>query len=406
MKHPKKTPQDQASVRERTGRQLRGDMVTARAGVLDRDGMRALALKHPTQFMARFEDMVARREITMGTVGSLRGLFQALNDVMVETVAEIGGVEIRTTTSAFPLAMGSLMVAALNDSYAAVPSVMDELVTDMESNKKFTHIAKLQHQVHGAIDVAEGADFPLISAGESFHVIGNKRRGFRWRVTQETLDEDDVGVTDMFLRDAGEYAAELNEERGLDKVTDQFSDVYRPNGAATALFSSTANTPGTQAPTGTMVASNAIVDASNLERMRAVLVAQTNTRGRRIGVPLNSEGILLVPDALAGVVSTITGSENTPGEDNAKNPWGPKGLYQPRVLSTPKLDDLSTSQAYMGFPKRIFIRKWKLRVETVSVIRDQLEFLRNRCAYEARVAWDMEIGARDYVGWVKSKATA
>lgn len=402
MKFPKNN--DKGPARTRPGRQLRPDLVAARAGSLDRDGMRALAQKHPAQFMARFEDLVARGEITIGSIGSMRGLFQALHDVMVETHAEIGGAQIRTTTSAFPLAMGSLMVAALNDAYASVPSVMDELVTDMDSNKKFTHIAKIHHEVHDAIDVKEGDDFPLIGAGESFAVIGHRRRGFRWKLTQEALDEDDVGATAMFLAEAGEYASELNEERGLDKVTDRNSDVYRPNGAAVALFSATADTPGPQTPNGTMVTGNVLVDDSDLENVRALLVSQRNTRGRRISLPLNSEGVILAPDALAPKLSKLTGSEMIPGNENELNPWGPRGSYQPRTITTPKLDDLSTTDFFMGFPKRIFVRKWKLRVETVTVVRDPVEYLRSRSAFEARVAWDMEIGARDYVGWVKSRA--
>jgi hypothetical protein len=377
---------------------LRSDLSVGRSG-LDFDGLRTLAQKYPNQFMARFEDLVAQRKITLAQLGSLRALFRSLLDVKVETRVDVAG-ELRTvTTSAFPLAMGSLMVAALNDAYAAVPTIGDALVTDMDSNKKFTHIAKLNHQVHEQVNTSEGAEFPLISAGESFAVIGHKRRGFRWKVTQETLDEDDVGIIAMFLREAGEFAAELNEELLLDRVTDRKGSassaaapyVYQPNGSGTALF-----VDGTSRKI-----SNPLVSEANLEALRLLLTAQTNTRGRRIGVSLN-DAVLLVPDALVNKASSLTRSEMVPGNPNEINPWGPRGLYQPKVLSTPKLDDISTSAYYLGQPQKIFVRKWKLRVETATVTMDALEFLRSRTAYEARVAWDCEIGARDNKGWVQS----
>lgn len=394
----------------RKGPKLRADFVASRQGTLDAGGLRDMAKAHPEQFMARFEDLVASGKITLRELGSIKALFRALLDVEVKSRVDVLGEVREITTAAFPLAMGALMVAALNDAYAAVPTIGDELVTDMDSNKKFTHVAKLHHEVHGKVDVKEADEYPLISAGESFHVIGSKRRGFRWKLTQETLDEDDVGVIAMFLSEAGEYAAELNEEQLLDRVSDRYGSaatpiepyVYRPNGSGTAFFKVTADETNPQRPTGSRKASNALTSATQLEALRQILVAQLNTRGRRIDPRLNSEGILLVPDALAGIASTLTRSEYTPGNPNEVNPWGPRGLYQPRLLSSVKLDDISTGEFYMGTPKRVFVRKWKLRVETLSVSRDPLEFLRTRCAYEGRVGWDMEIGAKDLVGWVQS----
>jgi hypothetical protein len=389
------------------GPTLVADFRALRPGTLGADGLRALALKNPESFMARFEDLVASGEITLAKIGSLRGLFHALGDVQVKSQVDVLGQVRELTTSAFPLAMGNLMVAALNAAYLGVPTIGDELVTDLDSNKRFTHMAKLHHEVHDKVDVKEAEEYPLIGAGESFTVIGSKRRGFRWKLTQEALDEDDVGVTARFLQEAGEYAAELNEEQVLDRVTDRYGSaatpkepyVYRPQGTGTALFTTTADT---QRTLGSRKVSNVLTSATQLEALRQVLVGQKNTRGRKIDPRLNSEAILLLPDALAGIASTLTRSEMTPGTANEVNPWGPRGLYQPKLISSVKLDDISTGEFYMGTPKRVFTRKWKLRVESVSVARDPLEFLRTRCAYEARVGWDMEIGATDLVGWVQS----
>jgi len=79
------------------------------------------------------------------------------------------------------------------------------------------------------------------------------------------------------------------------------------------------------------------------------------------------------------------------------NNWGPRGQWRPRLLSSPKLDDLSTTVWYFGWFQKQFIRKWKLRYETVTLGTNTESYLRSRLGFQARIAWDCEIGAVDYV---------
>lgn len=384
------------------------DMRAARAGTMDLAGLRALAMKHPETVLARCEDLIAEGKLTLRMVPDFKALFRAFVDVQVATRVEIAG-EMRTIqTAAFPLLMGSLVVAAINEAYSAIPTIGQDLVTEMDSNKKVTHIAKLHALTGQEFDTQEGTDFPLISSTESYVTIGHRRKGFRYKMTQEVLDEGPEGFIQM-IDEGGGIAADVIEEHTLKKVTDHdgsaaagTNHVYRPNGTGTALYSTAA---GAQTPLGTRVTNNALVDTSDLDNIRAVLAAMLNTRNTRIAIPM-SVCTLLTPDATAGTADKLLLSENQPGVQNEINVWGPRGRYRPKHNTTPKLDDLSASAYYLGWFEKQFIRKWKMRLETVSVYADPVEYLRSRCAWEGRLAWDVEVGARDNVYVVQSLAAA
>ena len=90
-------------------------------------------------------------------------------------------------------------------------------------------------------------------------------------------------------------------------------------------------------------------------------------------------------------------SEMIPGSVNELNSWGPKGRYRPRVMSSSKLDDLSTSAWYLGWFQKQFVRKWKMVFEYVTLGTQTESYLRSDIAFQARLSWDCEVGARDHV---------
>ena len=95
----------------------------------------------------------------------------------------------------------------------------------------------------------------------------------------------------------------------------------------------------------------------------------------------------------------IQGSAMEPGIENQLNNWGLRGSYRPMLLSSPKLDDLSTSAWYLGNFKKQFKRKWKMRFDVMNLGADTQAMLTAMIAFQSRVCWDVEIGATDYV-WV------
>lgn len=392
---------------------LSSNITVGERGVMSVDGLRQLAESNPTGFQARTQGLIDSGEFTLAGIRDLKGLFTSLIDVEVPVHVDVEGLSGQRAimASAFPLLVGGLMIAEVNAGYAAVPTIGQELVTERDDNKKVSVIAGITNMDKDTDRVLEGDVFPEISAGEKKAEIRSKRNGRSLSITAEAIEENAVADIVDRCNALAEIASDWVEEQTLERVTDKTGSntssaaepyVYRPDGVGTALYSATANTPGAQAPSGTRVAINALVDSEDLDNARAVLAAMLNSRLKRVSIPM-SEVILLVPDALLGVATKILGSEFEPGEINTLNNWGPRGQWRPRLLSSPKMDDISTTAWYLGNFRKQFIRKWKLRFEYVTLSGNTQKFLETRLAFQARIAWDVEIGCRpEYIYVVQS----
>jgi len=373
---------------------------------VDDDSLRAALQGDPAGTVKR---LMASEDFRWENVRSLQRFFDLTYDTKVPTQAMIGGKMRAVTTAAFPLLTGGMTAVALNEAYAGVPTIGEMLVTDTDTNKKVSEFAAITSHDTTIDRVDEGKDFPEMAAGEERVEIRQLRNGRRLSITAETLEENDVpGLIDR-INQLGETAAEFVEEQTLSRVTDLNGSTasaaepyaYRPNGAGTALYSASANTPGTRAPSGTRVNSNPLVDETDLDNAKAVLVAMKNSRGKRISNPISSCQ-LLVPSALQGTAFKLLGSEDQPGVTNELNAWGPRGINRPTIVSSPKMDDLSTTTWYLGDFPRQFKRVWRLRFEYVTLGADTESYLRARIAAQFRIAWSCEVGATDYVRVVQN----
>lgn len=371
------------------------------AGLAD---IRSLAQNDPKAFAARMQKAIEDGDMRLDGF-PLRDAFNALVDIQVPTRMAMNGQMREITTGAFPLLTGGLVVKQLNDAYDAIPTIGQELVEELMDPKKYTTIGAIHSLDNNTEQVSESEPFPEIGASEEKVTIGHKRNGRKLTITAEAIEENEIADIVMRVNALARIASDRIEEQTLERVTDKTGSnttaaaapyVYMPNGSGTALYSATANTPGTQAPSGTRVANNPLVDHESLDDARTVLAAMKDKRGKRISVPF-SDVKLLVPDALVGVAAKIRNSELVPGNENEVNNWGPRGMWRPGVLSSPKLDDISTSAWYMGAFKSQFVRKWKLSFEYVTMSGTTQEFLDRRIAFQARIAWDVEIGATEYV---------
>jgi hypothetical protein len=351
-------------------------------------------------------------KIGIGMISDWRALYQNLADVPVEVTLDMAGAQRAVMASAFPVLTGTTVVKAINDAYNAVPTIGDQLVEEIEDNKKVTTIANIHALDKNIDEVKEGDDFPEISADEETLEIRHKRNGRRLSISAEAIEENEVADIVSRVNALGQIAVDWVEEQTLYRVTDHYGCgstprepyVYRPSGSGTQLYNATANNPGTRAPSGTRKTSNALADETDLENARIVLTAMKNNRGKRIGIPW-SEIILLIPDALLGAASKIFNSEFVLGTSADVSPYGTRGRWHlppERIISSPKIDDMSTTAWYLGAFRRQFKRKWKLRFEYVTLGMDTQAYLQSRIAFQARIAWDCEVGAIDYVYCVQN----
>jgi hypothetical protein len=385
-------------------------------GVSLRD-IRDMAKQNPALFMERVQKLIVAKKLTLRNMRDLRGLYAVLSDIQVPIQIDVMGMGVRSVmASAFPVLTGTLAIAMINDAYASVPTIGEKLVDDFDDAKKVTSIGAVSAMDKNVDEVKEGEDFPEISASEEKAEIRHKRNGRLLRITAEAIEENELPDIVTKINALGEIAADWVEEQTLKRVCDYDGSaaaaaepyVWRPDGTGASLFSATANTPGTRAPSGTCVQNNALVDETDLENARVRQATMLNNRGKRISVP-QSRVKILTPDALIGRLLKIVHSELVPGVLNEKSNWGPGSKWNvsdDRCLSSPKLDDLSTTAWYYGDPQKQFKRKWKLRFEYVTLGTDTESYLKSRVAFQARIAWDVEVGAIDYVYWIQNLAVA
>lgn len=371
---------------------------------LDMAALHTLATNEPDAFMGKVQKLIDAGTLRWDTIGDLRRLHGALSDVQVPARVNVMGEQRAIMASAFPLLCGGLTVAGINAAYDEVPTIGQDLVTEAEDPKKISQYASLLSEDVNVDRVDEGDDFPEIGAGEERYEIRSKRNGRRISITAEMIEENDVAGITGRINALGLIAGETVEEQTIRRVCDIDGSatspaepyVLRISGAGAALYQTAATTLTRLHSSGNRHTNNALVDTTDLNNARARLAGMKNSLGKRISIPM-SRCTLLVPDALAGTALKLLNSELEPSVENEVNNWGPRGRYRPRFLSSPKVDDLSTTVWYLGWFQRQFIRKWKLRFEFVTLSGDTESFLRSRIAFQARVAWDVEIGATDYV---------
>lgn len=403
-----------------SGRRLMPNIRIGGAG-LDVAALRTMAQNEPAAFMAKVDGLINPPEgqsipgtrtgrLRWGDMRDLRKLFLSLADVEVAASFDMLGEQRAIQASAFPLLSGALTVAGINDAYEAQPTIGQELVTEDENAKRFAVYANLTSEDTAKDTVDEGKeDYPEIGAGEEKFEIRSKHNGRRISITAATIEENDVSDIVRRINALAEISNEFVEEQTLRRACDIDGSGTSPaepytlrlNGVGTALYQTVNTTLTRLGASGNRAINNALVDTTDLQNVRALLVAMKNSRGKRINIPI-SRCILLVPDALVGVAGKILNSEYESGIENEISNWGPRGRWRPRLLSSPKLDDLSTTVWYLGDFKRQLIRKWKLRFEYVTLTGITEAYVRRRIAFQARFAWDVEIGATDYVYVVQS----
>jgi len=394
---------------------FRSNIITGNKGLSLYD-LRSLAQNEPEAFLQKVQAGADSGKLKFSDVKDLKALYRYFADVQIPVTMEIAGAQRALSASAFPILTGTLAIAAINERYNQLETVGQHLVQEIEDSKKVTTIAAIEALDKNVDEVKSGDDFPEITAVEEKVEIRHKLNGRKLTIMADAIEENEIADITGRINALAEIASDWIEEQTLARVTDHYGSAssaaepyaYRPSGTGTALYSASANTPGTRAPSGTRVENNALEDESDLEAARVVLAAMKNSRGKRISIPW-SEVKWLGPDALVGTVAKLFNSEYVPGVENEKSNWGHKGrwwLPPERILSSPKMDDLSSTCWYLGAFQKQFRRKWKLRFEYVTLGMDTQAYLNSRVAFQARIAWDCEIGAVDYIYCIQNLAAS
>lgn len=354
------------------------------------------------------QELPTHKRLSWDTIESLEPYRRSLDGVggrPMVMVQALDGQRNVITAAALPVLVSSLNSAYMVERLAAFPSVVDRLVTEIDDMQETTTIVgHLSDGVKEQEQTIETEEWPHIGAASEKYKIGHLRNGRQIAFSQDLIDRSNIpGIVDR-LNVLADVARELIEKRGIRAIFDYYGSKATPaqpyvmdrNGTAAALYTTTPIVAA-RVPGGTELQNNALVSDANLEAARAILAAYANERGFPVALPM-SMCQLVVPDALAAVASTITRSEYVPGNVNELNNWGPRGAYQPEVISSPYIDKfVSTSAWLLGDVRGQFVRKWLRRPEVATIGGTGTEaYVRTREGFRVSLNWDCEYGVRTF----------
>lgn len=339
----------------------------------------------------------------------LRSLFRATIDEQVDVRVNQGpALGVRTmTTSLFPILTGLLTAELLEREDEAEERIWSDLVTLRQTNKETEHLVRIvnsdpEGSIGGRVADVETHGYPLMTSAEERVQVDPVHDGRRIALTAKLIETNDRAGFVEQVNALREWANDRREVVTLKRVFDLHGSaatpeapyVYRPNGTGAALYTTSATALG-RAPSGTRVENNALVDGDSLQTAINRLATMLNDNGIKAGTGRAFD--LVVPHALLATALKIVGSEMTPGVENEVNVYGPRGRYMFRIHSS-SLIDAFTSTAWILAKdiRRQFHLVSRIDMEYVSMPASASDFLRTRLGFEARVADEFEIGAKDH----------
>lgn len=289
---------------------------------------------------------------------------------------------------AFSNITGQIIYSKILDSLQSPDLLWPELVevvnTPFPDGEKIPGIGGIGDE---AELVDEGQPYPEAGVNEEYvETVAPKKRGFRISVTKEITIFDRTGLLLKRCSDVGRWAGLKIEKEVLDLVTGQVNN-YKRNGTAT-------NTYLTSGAYVNTVASNALVDWTDLENSELTLVAITDPNtGEPVSLMPNT---IIVPPALRRTAERILNATEIQHVDNRANAttYRTNGSANPykgslKVLSSQyvKLRTGSDTTWFHGDPKGSFawMQNWDVTPEQMGS-NSQLAFERDIVA-QHKVSW-------------------
>lgn len=307
-------------------------------------------------------------ETLVGPVGETLSFAQSIRGVVDMPMREAAMAGMGT--SVFEKATSELVSKKVIAAYDAVPGIGDLLVSNYPT--KFIKEDFVGFDAIGDLDtIAELAPYPETGFGEKWAGTNKAlKKGIVLGFSEECIFFDRTGQIVIQADQIGRAARRTKEKTILDALTDNDTTnyIYQPQGAGEVIYRTAV---GTNSTTINLVASNGLVDYTDVEAALALFAGMTDSEGNRIGIPPSLK--LIVPYALEGAADWVTngralalhvGGYATSG--NLPEVTGPprQRVNSIQVLSTALLDGYSASTWYLGDPARQFLWRdiWPIQV--------------------------------------------
>lgn len=275
-------------------------------------------------------------------------------------------------SNAFALLATELLSAKVIEGYtSAANMIADTLMPTVKNTRRFSKMAGATSLGSGA-EVEDGHPYPETDFSTKWVQTFEKKYGNMLSISELAMQEDQTGLILRQAATVGEMLREAREIEMISKVLDVNSNVYRPAGVATALYSATnQNKIGYgSAATGytSAIPLTNWQSVDTVNKFRALEVKDDRIDGTpQPIVGLGGPAKMLVPRTLlstANYIKTATMVKLNPGVTNAMstefaNPVG--GLFE--VVSSPYVDAVNTADWYYGqFNKQfVYSEVWPLQ---------------------------------------------
>ncbi|MBW1732484.1 MAG: hypothetical protein JRJ75_16660 [Deltaproteobacteria bacterium] len=253
----------------------------------------------------------------------------------------------------FPTITGEVISAKVIDAYQTAPGIADKISTTIPSKHRTEKVAGFE-AVEGPEEVPEGRDYNESDLGEKYAEITNKKFGRILSVTEEMIYFDQTQQVLNRARTIGEKAALYREKSVVQAMMDLDNNAYKPDGVATAVYSS---------DHGNLLTSNAFGESGMAALLKAIQ-NMTDENGDPILIDESNLVVVVPSDLLVQAWQMENSSKSPEGNENSVNVF--KGRF--KTLSSYWVSAESATTWYAGDIKRdlLFTECWPLQVFTAK----------------------------------------
>jgi hypothetical protein len=241
---------------------------------------------------------------------SIREMWEGMVGDVEETLEAAGGesmIREEVNSTGFVATSRILIANTVLAAFNSVPTIGDQLVTDMPSKKRFETIAGFTES-EGLKDVNESMPYEDSGLGEKYVTSLVGKRGRLIYVTEEAIMEDQTGQLLMRAQRIGKMASIDIEKTRIHAVLDKFGTVYKPNGTAEAMYSTAhGNLMGTAGAVTGFTTPVPLIDWSDIdevEQFYPLSVKDDRAVGEQDPIIWNPN-VLLVPNAKVATAKRI-----------------------------------------------------------------------------------------------------
>jgi hypothetical protein len=260
--------------------------------------------------VATFRDLLEGRTLDNGTKRklapeqvSIRALWEGFVGDCDETLPSATGMSLiseAVDSSAFIAVTRLLLNAKVIDAYNQQPGIGDQLTTTIPATRRQENFAGFT-EAEGLKDVAEGMPYEDSSVGDKYVTTDAGKKGRLISITEEAIQEDQTGQLLLRAQRIGENAKIDKEKLIIFAILDKNTNVWRPNGTPTTLYSTgNGNLMGIAGAVTGFTAAFPLTDWNDLESVElfhTLSIKDDRQVGTREPIMWNP-GVMLIPKNL------------------------------------------------------------------------------------------------------------